>query len=200
MFPATLSGQPDAATARAMVTAHADIETPTAAEVYQRLLHSFDNERSNRGCLGGSSSPPSPTTQSNVRGDFLNRRQMPAIGGLPDVAKVSASGRQSLSGDFSVLSLPLNSVRWRCRDERWAPASSRAARGLDWRWWSRWPPWRRFCQCPGDCRFPVGRQFALAAGHRARDANATLSFCTALHSGFPGAASPGEPIGPSEIQ
>ena len=41
MLPATLSGQPDAATARAMVTAHADIEAPTAAEVYQRLPHSF---------------------------------------------------------------------------------------------------------------------------------------------------------------
>ena len=27
-------------------------------------------------------SPPSPTTKSRVRGDFLNRRQMPAIGGL----------------------------------------------------------------------------------------------------------------------
>jgi hypothetical protein len=32
---------------------------------------------------------------------------MPAIGGLPDMAKVSASGRQSLSGDFAALSLAL---------------------------------------------------------------------------------------------
>jgi hypothetical protein len=57
--------------------------------------------------LARSSSPLSPTTQSRVRGDFLNRRQMPAIGGLPGVAKVSPSGRQGLRGGFAVLSLAL---------------------------------------------------------------------------------------------
>jgi hypothetical protein len=51
--------------------------------------------------------PPGPTTQSHVRGDFLNRRQMPAIGGPPSVAKVSMSGRQGLRGGFAVVSLAL---------------------------------------------------------------------------------------------
>jgi hypothetical protein len=41
MVPATLSGQPDAAMAHAMVTALADIEAPTAVEVYRRLRRSF---------------------------------------------------------------------------------------------------------------------------------------------------------------
>jgi hypothetical protein len=35
-------------------------------------------------CLARSSSPLSPTTQSDVCVDFLNRRQMPAVGELPD--------------------------------------------------------------------------------------------------------------------
>jgi hypothetical protein len=58
-------------------------------------------------CLVPGLSLPSPTTQSRDRGDFLNRRRMPATGGLPDMAKVSGSGRQSLSGDFAPLSLAL---------------------------------------------------------------------------------------------
>lgn len=40
MVPA-LSGQPDANMARAMAAALADIEAPSAAEVYQRLRQSF---------------------------------------------------------------------------------------------------------------------------------------------------------------
>ena len=40
MVPA-MSGQPDAGMARAMAAALADIEAPSAAEVYQRLRQSF---------------------------------------------------------------------------------------------------------------------------------------------------------------
>jgi hypothetical protein len=41
MVPAMLSGQPEAAMARAMAAALADVEAPTAAEVYRRLRQSF---------------------------------------------------------------------------------------------------------------------------------------------------------------
>jgi hypothetical protein len=41
MVPATLSGQPDTALARAMAAALADIEAPTAAEVYRQLRRAF---------------------------------------------------------------------------------------------------------------------------------------------------------------
>jgi hypothetical protein len=41
MVPSTLSGRPEAEMARAMVAALADIETPTAADVYNRLRRSF---------------------------------------------------------------------------------------------------------------------------------------------------------------
>jgi hypothetical protein len=40
---------------------------------------------------------------------------MPAIGGLPDMAKVSASGRLSLSGEFSAVSLAQQYFRFRAR-------------------------------------------------------------------------------------
>jgi hypothetical protein len=41
MVPAMLSGQPEAAMARAIAAALADVEAPTAAEVYRRLRQSF---------------------------------------------------------------------------------------------------------------------------------------------------------------
>jgi hypothetical protein len=41
VVPAVLSGQPEASMARAMAAALADIEAPSAAEVYQRLRQSF---------------------------------------------------------------------------------------------------------------------------------------------------------------
>ena len=41
MVPAGLSGRPEADMARAMAAAFADVEAPTAAEIYQRLRHSF---------------------------------------------------------------------------------------------------------------------------------------------------------------
>jgi hypothetical protein len=41
MVPATLSGRPEADTARAMAAALADIEAPTAAEIFGRLRQSF---------------------------------------------------------------------------------------------------------------------------------------------------------------
>ena len=67
-------------------------------------FHHQSEAQPSNGPLTAATSPdtpsPSPTTQSDVRGDFLNKRQMPAIGGLPAMAKVSGSGRQSLSGDF----------------------------------------------------------------------------------------------------
>jgi hypothetical protein len=41
LVPATLSGRPEAAMARAMAAALADIEAPTAADVYNRLRQAF---------------------------------------------------------------------------------------------------------------------------------------------------------------
>jgi hypothetical protein len=41
MVPAILSGRPEAEMAHAMVAALADIETPTATDVYNRLRRSF---------------------------------------------------------------------------------------------------------------------------------------------------------------
>jgi hypothetical protein len=41
MVPAGLSGRPEADMARAMAAALADIEAPTAADVYNRLRQSF---------------------------------------------------------------------------------------------------------------------------------------------------------------
>jgi hypothetical protein len=41
MVPAPLSGRPEAELARAMAAALADVEAPTAAEVYQRLRQAF---------------------------------------------------------------------------------------------------------------------------------------------------------------
>jgi hypothetical protein len=41
MVPALLSGRPEADMARAMAAALADIEAPTAADVYRRLRQSF---------------------------------------------------------------------------------------------------------------------------------------------------------------
>ena len=41
MVPATLSGRPEADMARAMAAALADVEAPTAADVFNRLRQSF---------------------------------------------------------------------------------------------------------------------------------------------------------------
>lgn len=41
LVPATLSGRPEADLARAMAAALADVEAPTAAEVYNRLRQAF---------------------------------------------------------------------------------------------------------------------------------------------------------------
>jgi hypothetical protein len=41
MVPALLSGRPEADLARAMAAALADVEAPTAAEVFQRLRQAF---------------------------------------------------------------------------------------------------------------------------------------------------------------
>ena len=41
MVPATLSGRPEADMARAMTTAFAEIEAPSAADVFNRLRQSF---------------------------------------------------------------------------------------------------------------------------------------------------------------
>ena len=41
MVPATLSGRPEADMARAMTTAFADRETPSAADVFNRLRQRF---------------------------------------------------------------------------------------------------------------------------------------------------------------
>jgi hypothetical protein len=41
MVPATLSGRPEADMARAMAAAFADVEAPSAADVFNRLRHSF---------------------------------------------------------------------------------------------------------------------------------------------------------------
>lgn len=41
MVPAGLSGRPEIDMARAMAAAFSDVEAPTAAEIYQRLRHSF---------------------------------------------------------------------------------------------------------------------------------------------------------------
>jgi hypothetical protein len=41
MVPASLSGRPEADLARAMAAALADVEAPTAADVYNRLRQSF---------------------------------------------------------------------------------------------------------------------------------------------------------------
>jgi hypothetical protein len=41
MVPATISGRPEAEMARAMTAALADIETPTTADVFNRLRQSF---------------------------------------------------------------------------------------------------------------------------------------------------------------
>jgi hypothetical protein len=41
LVPTTLSGQPDADVARAMAAALADLEAPTAADVYKRLRQAF---------------------------------------------------------------------------------------------------------------------------------------------------------------
>jgi hypothetical protein len=41
MVPATISGRPEAEMARAMTAALADVETPTTADVFNRLRQSF---------------------------------------------------------------------------------------------------------------------------------------------------------------
>ncbi|HTZ01407.1 MAG TPA: hypothetical protein VMC05_03660 [Xanthobacteraceae bacterium] len=41
MVPATVSGRPEADMARAMAAALADIEAPTAADVYKQLRQAF---------------------------------------------------------------------------------------------------------------------------------------------------------------
>ena len=41
VVPASLSGRSEADMAQAMAAAFADIEAPTAAEIYRRLRHSF---------------------------------------------------------------------------------------------------------------------------------------------------------------
>jgi hypothetical protein len=41
MVPPTLSGRPESEAARAMAAALADVETPTAADVFNRLRQSF---------------------------------------------------------------------------------------------------------------------------------------------------------------
>ena len=41
LVPATIGGRPDAEMARAMAAALADVEAPTAAEVYKRLRAAF---------------------------------------------------------------------------------------------------------------------------------------------------------------
>jgi hypothetical protein len=41
MVPATLTGRPEAEMARAMAAALADVEAPTAADVYNRLRQAF---------------------------------------------------------------------------------------------------------------------------------------------------------------
>jgi len=41
MVPAPLSGRPETDMARAMAAAFADLEAPTAAEIYNRLRQSF---------------------------------------------------------------------------------------------------------------------------------------------------------------
>jgi hypothetical protein len=41
LVPASLSGRPEADMARAMAAALADVEAPTAAEMYSRLRQSF---------------------------------------------------------------------------------------------------------------------------------------------------------------
>ena len=41
LVPAPLSGRPEADLARAMAAALADVEAPTAAEVYNRLMSAF---------------------------------------------------------------------------------------------------------------------------------------------------------------
>jgi hypothetical protein len=41
LVPATLSGRPDTDMARAMVAVLADVEAPTAADVYKRLRQAF---------------------------------------------------------------------------------------------------------------------------------------------------------------
>jgi hypothetical protein len=41
MVPATLSGRPEADMARAMAAAFAEIDTPSAADVFNRLRQSF---------------------------------------------------------------------------------------------------------------------------------------------------------------
>lgn len=41
MVPPTLSGRPEAEAARAMAAALADVEAPTAADVFNRLRQSF---------------------------------------------------------------------------------------------------------------------------------------------------------------
>jgi hypothetical protein len=41
LVPASLSGRPEADMARAMAAALADVEAPTAAEMYNRLRQSF---------------------------------------------------------------------------------------------------------------------------------------------------------------
>jgi hypothetical protein len=57
--------------------------------------------------LVGGSSPPGPTTRSSVCGDFLNRRRMPAIGGLLCSAKISVRAGGESQGRFGGLSLAL---------------------------------------------------------------------------------------------
>jgi hypothetical protein len=41
LVPATLSGRPEAELGRAMAAAFADVEAPSAAEIYRRLRQSF---------------------------------------------------------------------------------------------------------------------------------------------------------------
>jgi ribosomal protein L39E len=49
MVPATLSGRPEADMARAMTAAFADVEVPSAADVFNRLRQSFRGHRCRRG-------------------------------------------------------------------------------------------------------------------------------------------------------
>jgi hypothetical protein len=83
-------------------------------------------------CVG----PPGPTTESDIRGDFLNKRQMPAIGGLPCVVKVSASGRQESQVRFCGFVSGLEICVSR-KSETWF-AETRSRLALIPETWHRW--------------------------------------------------------------
>ncbi len=57
--------------------------------------------------LVGGSSPPGPTTQPRAGGDFLRKREKPAIGGLSSATKVSVRAGGSLRTGLGVWSLVL---------------------------------------------------------------------------------------------